>query len=244
MRGSAANASLSNASRRSGNSHSARTPPLSRCRRHVCRSSGARDAERRAGEQRDVDAAGDRAPTDTGSLPRRRRAPPPPGPGSCCSRSDRVQRARSRSNGARGEVEAGAGVKAHLEGGVLDRVGRPRRRRRVGEEQQPGERHLGDRRRHRLRRVEHARREPGAAEPRSARIRRAVAERRGQQVVQVAAFRRDGRLALLEQLVRAAPARRACRRSSASTRHAAPRRRASSGRRAAAPQTRARRASR
>ena len=99
------------------------------------------------------------------------------------------------------QIQPPAGSKPRLEDGVLDRVDRPRGRWGIREEQEPEEGHLRDRGRDGLRGIEHARSMAGATESRASRIRGAVAERREQQILQVTTFRRDGRLAFLEQLL-------------------------------------------
>src|SRR5215472_8161233 len=85
------------------------------------------------------------------------------------------------------------------EGGVFARVRWPRRLRRFRKEQLAMERHFGSGGSRQLGPVKYARRMSLAAEPGAARVRRAVAERREQKIVQLSAFRGDGRLAPFQQ---------------------------------------------
>ena len=137
-------------------------------------------------------------------------------------------------------------TRAKLDGerGELAGIGRPRCLRRFGEEQQPMERHFGDRRGASTRGVEDARREAGPAEARAARIGRLIAERGDEQVMQVPALRRNRRVWTPRSPLPAPRAPPAYRPASSSTRGAVLRRPASSGRRIGVVQTRAREASR
>lgn len=85
------------------------------------------------------------------------------------------------------------------EGRVLCRIGGPWRGGRLGEEQEPVERHLGDSGRRVFRRVVDAERAPCAPKAGSCRIDRAVPERRRQQEIEMAAVRRDRGFCLLDQ---------------------------------------------
>jgi hypothetical protein len=97
------------------------------------------------------------------------------------------------------QIEAQTDTDLRREGGEFGGAARPRRRRRLGEEQKTVEERLGDRRLGFFGSIEDARRAAGTAEARAVRI-GTIAEGRREEIVELRAFDGDGGLRLLDEV--------------------------------------------
>ena len=151
---------------------------------------------------------------------------------------------RLRCERSCGEIDRAVRRDCGFKGRVLPSIGWPWGARRLGQEQEAVERHLGDSRTRLLGRIVHAERPSGATKARPMRVEGTISKGRRKQVVEMPAIRWNWRLRLFDQGLRGGSARRACRQASGWIRDAALRRGASTVPDRRAPQTTARRASR